>query len=402
MSKKRRLFDVDLPEDDIAPPEPRATPGLRRGPMATAIGENAEALRLRQEREAEIRAENDALAHEFVRLKKLGLVTDMIPLERIEARKLIRDRARRLDPELEDLMASIRDIGLSNPIQVEQTGEGRYELVQGWRRLSAFRALHEETGDARYGAVPAVLLARGETLESLYRRMVDENMVRKDISFAEMANLARAYCDDPDTGCDDLDAAVNLLFRSANPQKRSYIRRFAVLMRAFEKVLEYPEQIPRALGLALAQRIETEPEIIATVARALQQAGKRSAEAELAILRGFAEGKGAPVAPKPAPLAARARRSKTSLRLPLGAGEVRCVASPGKVELRVERDFSALERARLEAAIREGDYGRALSEYETLPPAAQAAGADFMDGVRARHDADTIVDEALTRALRAS
>jgi hypothetical protein len=68
----------------------------------------------------------------------------------------------------------------------------------------------------------------------------------------------------------------------------------------------------------------------------------------------------------------------------------------------VEGDSVEAIVARLEAAIREGDYGRALSEYETLPPAAQSAGADFMDGVRARHDADMIVDEALTRALRAS
>lgn len=30
----------------------------------------------------------------------------------------------------------------------------------------------------------------GDVLEQLYRRMVDENMVRKDISFAEMASCA--------------------------------------------------------------------------------------------------------------------------------------------------------------------------------------------------------------------
>lgn len=68
----------------------------------------------------------------------------------------------------------------------------------------------------------------------------------------------------------------------------------------------------------------------------------------------------------------------------------------------VEGDSVEAMVARLEAAIREGDYRRALSEYDTLPPAAQAAGADFIDGVRARHEADALVDEALTRALRAS
>lgn len=68
----------------------------------------------------------------------------------------------------------------------------------------------------------------------------------------------------------------------------------------------------------------------------------------------------------------------------------------------VEGDSVEAIVARLEAAVRDGEYGRALAEYDTLPPAAQSAGADFMEGVRARHEADTLMDEALTRALRAS
>ena len=131
MTKKRRMFDIDLPDDDVPAPETKSLGGLRRGPMATAIGENADSLRQRAEQENAIRAENDALAHEFVRLKKLGLVTDLIALDAIHSAKLVRDRSARLDPELEELKASIKAIGLSNPIQVEQVGEGRYELVQG-------------------------------------------------------------------------------------------------------------------------------------------------------------------------------------------------------------------------------------------------------------------------------
>ena len=84
MSKKRRMFDVDLPDDletfpagKVEPPAPAT--GNRRGPMATAISETAESLNERQEIEAKIRAENDALAHEHVRLKKLGLIVDLSP-----------------------------------------------------------------------------------------------------------------------------------------------------------------------------------------------------------------------------------------------------------------------------------------------------------------------------------
>jgi ParB family chromosome partitioning protein len=351
MTKKRRMFDIDLPDDDVPAPETKSLGGLRRGPMATAIGENADSLRQRAEQENAIRAENDALAHEFVRLKKLGLVTDLIALEAIHSAKLVRDRSARLDPELEELKASIKAIGLSNPIQVEQVGEGRYELVQGWRRLSAYRALLEETGDAVYATIPAGLLAKGETLDGLYRRMVDENMVRKDISWAEMARLAQAYATDPAIDCADLDAAVNLLFATAAPQKRSYIRRFASLLRMLDKALLHPEAISRALGLDLAHRLENDPALIDAVVAALRAVPNRSVAEELAVLRRFAEA--APVI-SPQGKTGRGRpalRGKTSLRLPLTVGEVRCTAAQGKVELRLDRDFSTVDRARLEAAV---------------------------------------------------
>lgn len=357
MTKKRRVFDIDLPEDDPsagaeAAPETKSMGGLRRGPMATAIGENAESLRRRQEQEQTIRAENDVLAHEFVRLKKLGLITDLIPLDAIQATKLIRDRSLRLDPELDDLKASIRAVGLSNPIRVEQVGEGQYELVQGWRRLSAYRELLAETGDPQYARIPAGLMAKGESLDDLYRRMVDENMVRKDISWAEMAMLARAYAEDTSVDCPDLDTAVNLLFSTASPQKRSYIRRFAMLMRTMEKVLEFPEAIPRALGLEVAHRLESDPASIAVLGQALRSAPRRSMEQELAILRGFAEERPVVISPRGNPGRGRpAKRGKTTLRLPLAGGEVKCTAAAGKVELQMDRDFSTVDRHRLEAAI---------------------------------------------------
>jgi ParB family transcriptional regulator, chromosome partitioning protein len=351
MSKKRRMFDIDLPADDA--PVAAGTEPQRRGPMATAISETADANRHRAAIEAEIRAENDALAHEFVRLKKLGLITDLVPLSAVRTRKLVRDRSSQQDPELADLIASIRDIGLSNPILVEPDGQGGYELVQGWRRLSAFQALHAETGDPRFEQIPASLMPAGQTLEGLYRRMVDENLVRKDISWAEMAQLARAYVADGVAGCGDLDHAVNLLYASANPQKRSYIRRFAFLLSHLEAHLQHPEALSRSMGLALAQRIEMVPGADAIVIRALQAAPLRSPAEEIAILQGVLQAaEETPVSPRG--MAGRGRpasRGKTSLRLLRPEGELRCTAAPGKIELRLDRDFSAVERGRLEAAV---------------------------------------------------
>lgn len=361
--KKRRMFDIDLPPDppEAAPAVEAAVPS-RRGPMATAIGENAESLRRRQEAEAAIRAENDALAHEFVRLKKLGLVTDLIPLEEIEMTLLIRDRSRRRDDEIDELKASIREIGLSNPIRVSPRGQG-YELVQGFRRLSAYRELFDETGDEAFARIPAALMPQGETLEGLYRRMVDENLVRRDLSFWEMASFARAYAADPDTDAADVEAAVALLFRASNRQKKIYIRHFATLVGALEKVLEFPEAIPRALGLALVRRLDDDPATVQALKAALRTAERRVAEDELAVLRRFADREPAEASVFPGGLerpSSGARKGKTTFRLARPEGEARCLASQGRLELRLDRDFSAVERRRLEAAV--AAFFRALDE----------------------------------------
>lgn len=66
--------------------------------------------------------------------------------------------------------------------------------------------------------------------------MVDENMVRKDISFAEMAQLALHYAMDPLTEEHDPEKCGVILFKSAGYQKRSYIRNFIPLVEALENV----------------------------------------------------------------------------------------------------------------------------------------------------------------------
>ena len=90
MSKKR-IFDIDVP-DDFAMPEREESAQSRRGPMASAISENADALRDRQQMAQAIRDENDALAKEHVRLKRQGLLVDLLALSDIKTDKLTRDR----------------------------------------------------------------------------------------------------------------------------------------------------------------------------------------------------------------------------------------------------------------------------------------------------------------------
>lgn len=343
---KRRVFDIDFtPESsDPVPAEPPA----RRGPMASAIAEAAGAVEAREDTESLIRAENDRLAHEHVRLKKAGLIVDLIPVAAIRTDKLTRDRVPTADGELAELIESIRAVGLSNPIRVEAAEDGTYELIQGFRRLSAYRALLQETGDARYDQIPAGLTAKGETLEKLYRRMVDENLVRKDVSFGEMAALAWSYVRDGQIQVTDINDAVDRLYASASRQKRSYIKHFAFVLRRLETQLEHVESIPRALGLRLAKQLRDHPTLLPPLQAALEAEPGRPVSRELELLDATAQAK--PELEKVSPVRP-AGTAKTSFRMQRPEGIARCIAANGKVELKLERDFSALERHRLEAAI---------------------------------------------------
>ena len=346
MSKKKRGFDIDFDMDAGEEPGVPAGTETRRGPMAAAISENAQALTDRQQAEAAIRAENDALAHEHVRLKKAGLITDLIPLDLIDTNKLVRDRAEGRDEEMDELKQSIREVGLSNPIRVEQVGE-RYELIQGFRRLSAFRELFEEEGE-KFATIPAGINARGEDQLRLYRRMVDENMVRRGVSFGEMAQLAISYRNAaPDT--ESYDQAVELLYASAGRQKRSYIKSFTRLLALLDGHLEHFDTLPRALGLSVVKHLDEGSPEVRQLRKALDANPRRDAEEEQAIMADFLKQvEAVDKAPKPKK---ELRPGKTTFRLARPEGEARCTVADGRIEVRMNEDFSGVDRKRLEEAI---------------------------------------------------
>ncbi|WP_424830108.1 ParB/RepB/Spo0J family partition protein [Ruegeria sp.] len=352
MSRKRRMFDIDMPamEDIPVGKVPDKVLEKRRGPMAAAISENADALRDQQSTEDAIRAENDKLAHELVRLRSEGLVIERIALSDVVTEKLTRDRKPGPDPDLDELKASIREIGLSNPIRVERRQDGKFDLIQGMRRLSAYRALQEETGDDGYATIPAGI-AEVAALDDSYRRMVDENLIRKDISFAEMGALARAYTEDPANDCAEVDKAVSILFKSASYTKRSYIRAFASLLAMLDKVLMHPNDIPRNVGVDLKRKLDADPGLIRQVSTALMAEPNRDSTREISILRGFLSA-GATPTPKQKPDgASKPRRAKTTFQVSGRAGIAKCSASSGRIELRYDLDFTRIDRAKLEAAI---------------------------------------------------
>ncbi|NOE34553.1 ParB N-terminal domain-containing protein [Ruegeria sp. HKCCD7318] len=366
MSRKRRMFDIDIPAMDDIPvgKVPDKVLEKRRGPMAAAISENADALRDQQSTEETIRAENDRLAHELVRLRNDGLVTEHVPLANVLTEKLTRDRKPGPDPELDELKDSIRDIGLSNPIRLERRSDGRFELIQGMRRLSAYRALLDETGKDVYARIPAGISEAGD-LDNSYRRMVDENLIRKDISFAEMGALARAYAENPSNDCPDVDKAVSTLFKSASYTKRSYIRSFASLLRMLDKVLMHPNDIPRNVGVELKRKFDATPNLVRQVSETLMSEPDRDGVREVAILRSFLGASEASEDKKPkGESSSKPRRAKTTFQVTGRAGVAKCSASSGRIELKYNLDFTRVDRNKLEEAI--AAFIEALPEEDDL------------------------------------
>lgn len=363
MSKKRRTFDIDLPDtgEDKTFPAGKVSEKERRGPMATAISENAESLKERQELEARIRTENDELAHEHVKLRNLGLVVQRLPFDKINVDKITRDRTHALDEELPQLVESIRTLGLSNPIQVEETLDGEFELIQGYRRISAFKQLLEETGDEEaYGTIPARVMPLGDNLETLHRRMVDENLVRKAVSFAEMAQLAISYAADPGTNVTIPEKAVKVLFASANYSKRSYIRNFIKVVETIGEDLQYPHHIPRALGIKIATVLEEIEESAGAIRRRLKELGEvRTVSEELKILKYYAAlvdtdaiAKSAEEnQPKKKTATAVEGKAKVTFQIKRPEGLAKCTAGAGRIELRLDRDFSTIDRRELQDAV---------------------------------------------------
>ncbi|RUY22963.1 phage tail protein [Mesorhizobium sp. M7A.F.Ca.US.001.04.1.1] len=152
---------------------------------------------------------------------------------------------------------------------------------------------------------------------------------------------------------------------------------------------------------------------------ALERGGPFSAELEtlaaispdapqLAALRPYAE-KGVPTRAEIASQADAAANAMVTAATPVdeNAGFVQSLLSSAQSLVKV-RPIGAVEGAgapetvaRMEAAVNQGDYAKALSEYETLPEAAKAAGADFAGKLKARIEVETQVDALISGAMKA-
>ncbi|MEL7091890.1 MAG: ParB/RepB/Spo0J family partition protein [Pseudomonadota bacterium] len=351
MVRTRTHIDIEIDTRAGAAPETKSFRNVQGHPLqnvavtdaelaAERHGSVADTIRPTAERAAAkpaLMQNDDAPAQ--APLDQPGPITDLIATGDVHMTKLTRDRSQNVDPDLQELKRSIREVGLSNPIRVEQTDAG-YELIQGYRRLSAFRALEQDTGDPRYSCIPATQVPRGEPLEALYRKMVDENLVRKDLSFAEMAQLALSYAEAEGVSPRD---AVRTLYASAQKQKRAYIQSFAAMLSRLPGVLHHPEAIPRALGLDLNKALERAPELATQIRDRLTHCDPRNAAAEVQMLRDVLTGWTVRKDKKAG--------ARTSLGFVRPEGAARVIASHGKIELQLDRDFAAVPKADLQRAI---------------------------------------------------
>jgi ParB family chromosome partitioning protein len=154
------------------------------------------------------------------------------------------------DEALAGLAASIREVGILQPLVVRRAADGRYEVIAGERRLRAAKA-------AGLATVPVVLRDSGD--DDLLRDALIENIHREDLNPIEQADAFKALLGELGLKQDELADRVGV--------SRSHIANTI-----------------RLLALPLdVQQLLTDDKITAGHARALLSLGDKDAMSTLAL-----------------------------------------------------------------------------------------------------------------------
>ena len=268
MAKRKRLTPMisDYQPDPAAP----VTKPAMRAPIADVAGEASAVAAL------------DALSTSMQTARATGRLVIEVPLEQIDSNFLVRDRLVADSGEMDALMASITARGQQTPIEVIDLKDGRYGLISGWRRCQALQRLRNQTGEARYGQVLALVRQPADQADS-YLAMVEENEIRIGLSYYERARIAVKAT--AQGAFNDEKEALNRLYSSASRAKRSKIKSFVTVYHALDQVLRYPEAIGERLGLQIAQCIQTTPRRAQALSALLEAADVASAEQEQTVLQ---------------------------------------------------------------------------------------------------------------------
>ena len=331
------------PVDATSPVERRAR---EPGPMGAAVRDVAENLQEATEAKIEQRRQNASDAKTFREAQAEGRVLVQIPLAKIQIDDLPRDRLA-LDEvaqsdEMEELKASIRERGQREPVEVYVGPNGSYQLKKGWRRFTALSQLFNESKDDRFGAITARIEAGFEDRISRYVDMVEENVVREDLTFAEMAQVAITAA--RDDRVDEVDPAelVSRLYSALHKTKRSYIKSFVFLLTVVGDGLRWPKAIPRNLGVDAARSLRAS-EQVQQLCSMLDNCS--TAEDQNDALKAFVE-----ASQKPAK--GTSVRSEPKQKFEFFVGKIKVTARLGECRLVSDYDFATMSKKQLEDAVR--------------------------------------------------
>lgn len=343
---KRNKFGIE-PTFSAHIKVPPATRDRKPGPMGTAVRETADSLQETTEAKVEQRRRNAEDAKQYRAAQEDGLVLERLPVGNIRTDDLPRDRieleAVAQSDAMEELKTSIRERGQKEPIEVFLDEAGNHQLKKGWRRLTALRQLFEETSDDQFATVVARVEAGEGDRMTRYIDMVEENVVREDLTFAEMAQVAITAAADPTVPEDDAGVLVNRLYQSLHKVKRSYIRSFVTLMQELGDALKFPKSVSRNMGVDVARALAGQG---GTEELARELSSAETEEDQASILVAFLErakkGKTAPVAKTPAP----------KKKFEFFVGKTKVTARKGECRIVSDADFASLGSDRLARAVK--------------------------------------------------
>ncbi|MGZ2260317.1 ParB/RepB/Spo0J family partition protein [Roseobacter sp. A03A-229] len=332
MAKRKRLTPP-APRSEAAEGAPETKSVFPRYPMGVAPAAQTRAPIAQVAGEAAAQSALEELADEMRSARSTGRLVQSLPLEAITEDHLVRDRIALDAGEMETLKNSLRARGQQTPIEVVEQ-PGGFGLISGWRRLHALRALHAETGEARFATI-AALIKPIDTVSDSYVAMVEENEIRAPLSFYERAHLA---CEAVRLGVYASAAeAVKTLFANAPAARRSKILSFVKLHQGLGAALRFPEAIPEKVGLALVSALEADAGFASRLTAQLRKAAPETAEAERQVLDRALKRPGASTAPV---------RQEVAPGIALEARQGRLVLSGGGVTPELQRDLLAWLAAR--------------------------------------------------------
>lgn len=111
----------------------------------------------------------------------------LIPLDQIE----VNDKNFYEISGIRNLAESISIVGLLDPVRVVAAEGRKYRLVSGHRRLAAYQLLRDESRGAEFDKIPAVIMAKLDTLDEEFA-LLTANATARELSYADKLQQEKA------------------------------------------------------------------------------------------------------------------------------------------------------------------------------------------------------------------